>query len=93
VSDIPRNIILVGTKVDLCRDGPKNKRQVQFQEAVDLAKRLNFAGCFEISNKYNNRAGQQDGFFQRLNDVFGLSSCLCVDQTTREIAQELSMMP
>lgn len=28
VSEIPRNIILVGTKSDLCKEGPKTKRQV-----------------------------------------------------------------
>lgn len=91
-----RNIILVGTKADLCRDdGPisKNKRQVKFSEAVSLAKKLQFAGCMEVSSRLNNRSGFQDNFFDTLNDVFGYAACLCVDQTTREIEMEYSMLP
>ena len=55
-----RNIILVGTKADLCRDdGPvsKNKRQVKFSESVNIAKKLSFAGCMEVSSRLNTRSG------------------------------------
>lgn len=94
--DHVRNIILVGTKADLCIENAKkpktNKREVKFSEAVALAKKLNFAGCFEVSSRLNTRTGQNDNFFEALSDVFSLAACLCVDQTTREIAQELSMM-
>lgn len=76
---IPRHIILVGTKADLCKEGPNTKRKVKFSEAVELSKRLNIAGCFEISSKYSSRYQMNDNYFQLLNDAFGLAACLCVD--------------
>ena len=85
-----KNIILVGTKADLCG---KSRRMVTPEMAAALCNRLGLAGAIECSSKVNSRFNKQDTFFTDLNDCFKLAACLCVDQTTRERAFEYSMMP
>ena len=82
-----KNIIIVGTKTDLCNDKSKNKnrRKVPFSRAIELASKLRLAGCIETSSRLNSRTGFEDIFFNELNDVFGMAGCLCVDQTTRDL--------
>ena len=94
------NVILIGTKKDLCYDEvpvgrPQNQRRVAYSEAIDMCKRLRLSGCVETSNQYPYRYGHQgkDTFWDDLNDAVGQAACLCVDQTNRELNLEYSLMP
>lgn len=62
--DVAKNIILVGNKTDL--DG---HRKVNFEEAVQLGKKLNLAAVFETSAKED----------KSVDDVFYRSIVNCVD--------------
>jgi len=62
--DSAKNIILVGNKTDL-----EGNRKVSFEEAVQLAKRLNLAAVFETSAK--------DG--KQVDDVFFRGVVNCMD--------------
>ena len=64
--EVASNIILVGNKSDL---DPSNKRKVSFNEAVQLAKRLNLAAVYETSAKSN----------ETIDDVFYRAIVNCVD--------------
>ena len=54
-----RNVILVGTKLDLVRSDPA-KRQVEFSEAKELARKLKLAAAMEISSKEDTQLGEKD---------------------------------
>ena len=60
--DYARNIILVGNKTDL-----EYQRQVNFEEAVQLAKQLNLAGCLETSAKDNSQV--DEAFFVAVSNA------------------------
>ena len=53
---VVRNVILVGTKLDVVKQVP-SKRQVDFQEAKRLAKKLNLSAVLEISSKEEQWTG------------------------------------
>ena len=58
-----------------------------------MAKKLKLSGCIETSSRLNTRTGFNDNFFGDMNDVFSMAACQCVDQTTRELEYEYSMLP
>ncbi len=60
-----KNIILVGNKCDLA----SGNRRVQFEEAVELAKRLGLSAVYETSAKNN----------QSIDDVFFRAIVNCMD--------------
>jgi hypothetical protein len=47
-SDMLKNVIIVGTKVDMY-----SKKVVKFSEATELCKKLGLAGCVEASARVN----------------------------------------
>jgi len=47
-----QNIVLVGTKLDLV-DGDPGRREVTFNEAVELAHKMGLGGVIETSSKEN----------------------------------------
>ncbi len=57
-----RNIVLVGTKQDLCDDSKKEKkpnREVQFSEAIELCRQYGLSACIEVSSRFDLQyAGQ-----------------------------------
>jgi len=62
--EVANNIILVGNKSDL-----ESKRQVPFEEAVRLAKKLNLAGVYETSAKED----------LLIDDIFFRAIVNCID--------------
>ena len=61
--------------------------------ASSLVKKLQLGGCIEVSSKQEGRPGYPlDRFFDDVNDVFSLAACMCVDETTRDLELEYSMM-
>lgn len=52
-----RNVILVGTKLDLVKKNPE-KRQVEFKEAKALAAKLKLAAVTELSSKEDITLGE-----------------------------------
>ena len=52
-----RNVILVGTKLDLVRKDPA-KREVEFHEAKALARKMRLAAAMEISSKEDTLLGE-----------------------------------
>ena len=46
--DILKNVIIVGTKVDLY-----SKKVVKFSEVIELCKKMGLAGCVETSARVN----------------------------------------
>lgn len=69
-----KNIVLVGNKVDLS----DTKRKVSFDEAVRLAKRLNLAGVYETSAKFDDHQAQTLNL-TTVDDVFFRSVVNCFD--------------
>ena len=89
--EILKNVIVVGTKVDLY-----SKRMVKFSEAVELCKNMGLGGCVETSARVSaTKNKDHTNLFDDLNDAFFMCACNCVDQTTREIIDEMgdSIMP
>lgn len=95
-----RNIVLVGTKADLCPTEQSIGRRVSFAQAIELCKKLGLAGCLETSSlvdnvknmNWNSWEGQNlpnslepTSYFDDLNDAFFMAACNCVDQTTMQI--------
>ena len=70
----PKNIILVGTKLDKVRDDP-NERKVTYQEALDLGKKLNLYSVIETSAKEQMRLDM----IEDLNDVFSMCALNCYE--------------
>ena len=83
------NIILVGTKLDLCWDPPttpsgkptqNKKRKVQFDEVIAFSRQMNLAGCIEVSSKTDMwRNIKSNGPWADLKDAFLMVSCMCYD--------------
>ena len=66
-----KNIILVGNKVDLAPE----KRQVSYEEAETLAKRMGMAGFVETSAKEGNES---------LDDAFNMAVVNALDAMVRQ---------
>jgi hypothetical protein len=61
--------------------------------AASLVKKLQLGACVELSSKQDARPGYPaDNFFEDVNDVFSLAACMCIDETTRDLELEYSMM-
>jgi hypothetical protein len=65
----PKNVILVGTKLDIVKKDP-SKRAVTSEEALALAKKLNLYSFIETS--------AQDQV-QEIDDTFGMCAINCYD--------------
>lgn len=79
-----KNIVLVGTKVDL-----PQKKKVAFSEAIALCEKYGLAGCVETSSRVD-KTKLADNLFEDLNDAFYMAAVNCVDQTTRDLLQEIN---
>jgi len=79
-----KNIVLVGTKVDL-----PQKKKVQFSEAIVMCEKYGLAGCVETSSR-SDKTKLAENLFDDLNDAFFMAACNCVDQTTRDLIEELN---
>jgi hypothetical protein len=84
----PKNIILVGTKLDKVRADP-NERKVSFQEALDLAKKLNLFSVIETSAKETSRLDMMED----LNDVFSMCALNCYDTSVEKQKAKLGDSP
>lgn len=65
----PRNVILVGTKLDIVRNR-ESKREVLFTDALKLADRLNLYAAVETS-------AQDD--IEEINNLFSMCAINCFD--------------
>lgn len=89
-----KNIVLVGTKLDLVEDHPE-KREVSLQDAVDFANKFGLAGVVETSSKRDveGKNGNQnensdpngENEFCAVNDCFSMCACNCVDEARRQL--------
>ena len=59
--DMPYNVVLVGTKLDLVSKTPKN-RAVPYAVAYELAQKLNLSAFYEISSKTSKKCDIDDSF-------------------------------
>ena len=74
----PKNVIICGTKLDLVRKN-ESLREVQFEEALDLAKRLNCCALIETSSKDDKTME----IVESLNDCFLISAFNCYETSQR----------
>jgi GTPase SAR1 family protein len=72
----PKNIILVGTKLDLV-DQDESLRAVDYEEALHLGKKLNLSSVIETSSKNTEILGSIDD----INDVFSICALNCFDMS------------
>lgn len=100
LSQALKNIVIVGTKADLCTNLPiQQKSLVPFSQAKELCQRLGLSGCIETSSRYKSHKMfrnsqialiQSPSYFDDLNDAFFMSACNCVDETTRQLLGEFN---
>ena len=78
------NIIVVGTKSDLCdpkyeRRSIAKVRQVPFQEAIQFCRQTHLSGCVEVNSRIELETENKNKPFVDLQDVFLMAACNCVD--------------
>ena len=74
----PKNVVLVGTKLDLVLKD-ESQRKVSFEEALALARRLNCAAFIETSSKDEKTLGILDGLF----DSYLICALNCYENSIR----------
>lgn len=74
----PKNVVLIGTKLDLVIKD-ESRREVQFEEALRLARRLNCSAFIETSSKDEQTMGVLDGLF----DGFLICALNCYETSLR----------
>ena len=84
----PKNIILVGTKLDKVSADP-SERKVLFQEALNLARKLNLYSVIETSAKESMRLDT----IEDLNDVFSMCALNCYDTSVEKQRAKLDDSP
>lgn len=74
----PKNVVIIGTKLDLVIKD-ESLRQVSFEEALAMARRLNCAAFIETSSKDEKTMGVLDGLF----DGFLICALNCYETSLR----------